>query len=270
MRSGRLDLAEQQYIKDNIKEMHYETIASILDRDPKSVKGWIEKNLGFSASDRKEVEAYNELKDKAYWRDLEEQFSEAELEMFVFHWKKMWSQFKDDVFHTEEIQIVDTIKLEILMNRCLRAQNENIKQVSELEGIVIGMKKDMAATSDPREKEEMWRDVANLDRQTAVLIASREALSRDFKDLQTKKSSMIKDLKGTREQRIKAIEDSKQTFSALIKKIILDSEFRRDIGVEMEKMRLAMDKERERLSAAHTYEDGITDQPYLTPETVEG
>ena len=270
MRSGRLDTTEQQYIRDNIKEMHYETIASILDRDPKSIKLWIEKNLGFTASDRKEVEAYNELKDKAYWKDLEGQFSEDELEMFVFHWKKMWSQFKEDVFHTEEIQIVDTIKLEILMNRCLRAQNDNIKQVSELEATVIELKKSMVDISDAREREELWRDIANLDRQMAVLIASRETLSRDFKDLQTKKSAMIKDLKGTREQRIKAIEDSKQTFSALIKKIILDSDFRHEIGVEMEKMRLAMDKERERLSQAHTYEDKITDQPYLTPETVEG
>jgi hypothetical protein len=30
-----------------------------------------------------------------------------------------------------------------------------------------------------------------------------------------------------------------------------------------------MDKERERLAEAHAYEDGITDQPFLTPETVE-
>ena len=269
MRKGRLDLSEQQYIKDNIKSMHYETIASILDRDPKSVKLWIQQNLGFTASDKKEVEAYNELKDKAYWRELESQFNEDELEMFVFHWKKMWSQFKDDVFHTEEIQIVDTIKLEILMNRCLKAQNDNIRQVSELEQIKIEDSKKIQFL-DLKDKEEAYRDLANIDRQIAVLIASRAELSRDFKDLQTKKSSMIKDLKGTREQRIKAIEDSKQTFSALIKKIILDPEFRQETGIEMEKMRLAMDKERERLSVAHTYEDNITDQPFLTPETVEG
>jgi hypothetical protein len=81
---------------------------------------------------------------------------------------------------------------------------------------------------------------------------------------------MIKDLKGTREQRIKAIEDSKTTFASLIKKIILDGDFRKQAGTDMEKMRLAMDAERGRLAAAHTYEDGITDQPFLTPETVEG
>ena len=41
----------------------------------------------------------------------------------------MWAQFKDDVFHTEEIQIVDTIKLEILMNRILTSQQESLQNI---------------------------------------------------------------------------------------------------------------------------------------------
>lgn len=263
MRKGRLDLAEQAYIKDNIKNMSYENIATVLDREPKSVLLWIKQNIGINASDRKEVEALNELKQKAYWNDLENQFSEDELEMFVFHWKKMWSQFRDDVFHTEEIQIVDTIKLEILMNRSLKSQNDSIKALSHIETTIA---EERALPHDQID----WDIVTNLERQGAVLRASQEALSRDYKDLQTKKSAMLKDLKGTREQRIKAIEDSKTTFASLIKKIIMDSDFRKTAGTDMEKMRLAMDKERERLGAAHTYEDGITDQPFLTPETVEG
>ena len=137
MRKGRLDLSEQKYIKDNIKNMSYENIATVLDRDPKSILEWIKQNIGINANDRKEVEAINELKGKAYWYDLESQFSEDELDMFLFHWKKMWSQFRDDVFHTEEIQIVDTIKLEILMNRSLKSQNDNIKALSNLEQIII-------------------------------------------------------------------------------------------------------------------------------------
>jgi hypothetical protein len=261
MRTGRLDLAEQAYIKEHVKDMAYENIATVLDRDPKSVLTWIKKNIGINTSDRKEVEAINELKEKAYWKDLEDQFSEDELEMFVFHWKKMWSQFRDDVFHTEEIQIVDTIKLEILMNRSLKSQNENIKAISQIEQVI---------NEENRETDPDPDLIINLQRQSAVLRASQEALSRDYKDLQTKKSAMIKDLKGTREQRIKAIEDSKTTFASLIKKIIMDSDFRKNAGIEMEKMRIAVDKERERLKEAHTYEDGITDQPFLVPETVEG
>ena len=80
---------------------------------------------------------------------------------------------------------------------------------------------------------------------------------------------MLKDLKGTREQRIKAIEDSKQTFASLVKQIATDKSFRTKIGVDMEKMRLAMEKEKARLSEFHTYEDGQVDQPFLTPDTVK-
>jgi len=261
MRKGRLDLQEQQYIKENIKTMSYEAIAAVLDREAKSVLAWIKQNVGVNPADRKELEAFNDLKQKGYWADLESQFTEDELEMFVFHWKKMWSQFKEDVFHTEEIQIVDTIKLEILMNRSLKSQNKNIRDLSELEQMII----------EEKSAEEVdWDHVVNMERQCAVLRASQEALSRDYKDLQSKKSAMLKDLKGTREQRIKAIEDSKTTFASLIKKIILDGNFREKLGVEMEKMRLAMDKERERLSEGHRYEDDSTDQPFLTADSVEG
>ena len=48
----------------------------------------------------------------------------------------MWSQFKDDVFHTEEMQIIDTIKLEILMNRILKSQHENQQEIMANERIV--------------------------------------------------------------------------------------------------------------------------------------
>ena len=56
--------------------------------------------------------------------------------MFEFHFKKMWSQFKDDVFHTEEMQIIDTIKLEILMNRILKSQRDNLEEVLVAENLV--------------------------------------------------------------------------------------------------------------------------------------
>jgi hypothetical protein len=37
----------------------------------------------------------------------------------------------------------------------------------------------------------------------------------------------------------------------------------------MEKMRLAMEKEKDRLSSYHTYADNTVDQPFLTPDTVK-
>jgi hypothetical protein len=261
MKKGRFSNEEMQFIEQNCEVLSPEAIAETLQRDPESVRDWIAKRVGFSSSQKKEAAVANELKTKPYYKELSKQFSPEELEMFQFHFKKMWSQFKDDVFHTEEMQIIDTIKLEILMNRILRSQHENQEEIILNERLVQNEKS--------RDKDQRDVDyIINLERQIAVLRASQETLSKDYKDLQARKATMLKDLKGTREQRIKAIEDSKQTFASLVKEIATNENFRTNIGIEMEKMRLATEKEKERLSEYFTYEDGRVDQPFLTPETL--
>ena len=262
MKKGRFSVDEMSFIEAQAEVLSPDQIAEKLDRDPASIRDWIEKNVGFSASQKKEAAVANELKAKPYYRELSNQFSAEELEMFEFHFKKMWSQFKDDVFHTEEMQIIDTIKLEILMNRILKSQMDNQQEVLVNERLVQDEK--------ARDKDQRDMDlIINMERQIAILRASQETLSKDYKDLQARKATMLKDLKGTREQRIKAIEDSKLTFASLVKKIATDPSYRNHIGIEMEKMRLATEKEKERLSEYSNYEDGIVDQPFLTSETVK-
>ena len=263
MKKGRLSTEEMSFIEAKAEVLSPDDIASQLDRDPKSIREWIGEKIGFSAKQKKEAAVANELKSKPYYKELIHQFSSEELEMFEFHFKKMWSQFKDDVFHTEEMQIIDTIKLEVLMNRILRSQRKGQLAISTFEQLVLEEK---AVDKDQRDMDY----VIQLERQVAILRASQETLSKDYKDLQARKATMLKDLKGTREQRIKAIEDSKQTFASLVKQIATDKSFRTKIGVDMEKMRLAMEKEKERLSEYHEYLDGTVDQPLLTPETLLG
>ena len=122
------------------------------------------------------------------------------------------------------------------------------------------------------EKEKFIGDqdreyLINLERQVAIYRAAIEALSKDYKDLQGKKSGMLKDLKATREQRIKRLEDSKQTFTGWIKNVLQNAAFREELSINMEKLRLAVDKESARLAGYHKYDDGVIDQPLLTPET---
>lgn len=257
LKTGRFTISETSYIRANAERKTVDEIAKHLNRDPASVGSWITKNVGLSTSEKREVEVHQELKGRPYYKELNRQFSPEELEMFEFHFKKMWSQFKDDVFHTEEMQIVDTIKLEILMNRILRAQQDTVDKICNLEVELEAAE----SVSD--------RDLAmNLERQIATLRASQETMSRDFKDLQSRKSMLLKDLKGTREQRIKAIEDHRQTFPTLITKVMTDSKYRHDMAIYLEKMRLAVEKERERLSQLISYEDNLPDRPLLNSESI--
>jgi hypothetical protein len=263
MKRGRFSADDIKFIEQNCEALSPEAIAEHIERDVSSVINWIERNIGFSDNQKKEVEASLELRAKPYWRELEQQFDNDELDMFEFHFKKMWAQFKDDVFHTEEMQIIDTIKLEILMNRILKSQQKNVTEIHNTE-LLIQVEKEV-------EPEDRDRDyILSLERQIAVLRAAQETLSRDYKDLQARKATMLKDLKGTREQRIKQIEDSKLTFASLVKQIALDPNFRNKIGIEMEKMRLATEAEKERLSEYTNFEDGVVDQPFLTDTTVKG
>jgi hypothetical protein len=260
---GRLSKADWDYIEANSEKLSPEKIAENLGRTVESVEKYLKKlGKSFNKHEAFAVQAEYDIKSRPYWKELKAQFSEDELELFLYHWKQIIAQFRKDVLATEELQIVDTIKLEVLMNRALREQQESMERVRVLEAEID---LERARDSDQQDKEMIF----NMERQIASLRAAKESLSREFKDLQTKKASMYKDLKATREQRIEKLESNKQTLSSLVNKILRTPEFYEQEGKALEKMRLAMEKEKERLSDYHTYADGTIDQPFLTPETIK-
>lgn len=260
MRKGRISKDEGRTISRLIDSLTVEDIAKELDRSVSSVEDYIKRKLKVGLSSI-EIAAYS-LEDRPYWVELEAQFTYDELELFKYHWSRIISQFKDDVFPTEELQVVDVIKLEILMNRCLKGNKENIEQINIYDQMI---REERSRDKDQQDVDQ----IINLERQVASLRASQESLNRDYRELQAKKASMLREMKGTREQRIKRLEDSKQSFTSWVASLMQDPERMKKYGIEMEKMRLAMEKEKDRLAAFHKYEDGTVDQPFLTPDTVK-
>jgi len=263
VKTGRFSKAEWHYIEENADKMSPEEIAANLEREVDPVIRYL-KRIGKTANKIQAltVQAEYDIKSRPYWRELKLQFSEDELELFLYHWKQIVAQFRKDVLATEELQIVDTIKLEVLMNRALREQQQSMNLVRELQ---VEIDKEKEKPSERQDKEMIF----SIERQIASLRAAKEALSREYKDLQTKKSGMYKDLKATREQRIQKLENTKSTMAGLIEKVLRDPDFFEEQGKYIEKMRMAMENEKERLSDYHQYEDGTVDQPLLTPDTVK-
>jgi hypothetical protein len=260
MRKGRISKEEERFIAKNIDLMTIEDIATSLDRDVESIHSFAKRKLKKNIS-LEEAVAFS-LEDRPYFLELKQQFTDDELELFKYHWSRIIAQFKDDVFPTEELQVIDVIKLELLMNRCLKANKDNIQSISLYE--------DLLKTERSKDKDQQDIDyVINLERQLASLRASQESLNKDYRELQTKKASLLREMKGTREQRIKRLEESKQSFTSWVANLMQNPETMKSYGIEMEKMRLAMTKERERLSSFHQYEDDTIDQPFLTPDTIK-
>jgi len=269
MKKGRISKNEESLIKENI-HFGLEKIATDLDRDPDSVLGFIKKKIAKGEMESpawlnnrvtSEEQARFDLQFRPYWGELKQQFTEHELELFQYHWARIISQFKDDVIPTEELQVVDLIKLELLMNRSLKHNKDNIEQISALDAL-IATERDLAPDHD-------LDHIFNMERQVASLKASQESLNKDYRELQTKKNSMLKEMKATREQRVKRFEDSKTSFSGWMAYLVSNPDVTKSYGLEMEKMRMAMDKEKERLSAFHKFQDEAVDQPFLTPDTVK-
>jgi len=260
MRKGRLSNAETKFITENADTMSVKAISTHLERDPNSIEMFIKRKLRLGLSAEEEV-AYT-LEERPYWSELKQQFTHDELELVKYHWGRIIGQFKDDVFPTEELQVVDVIKLEILMNRSLKQNKTNIDQISAFEKLI---QEERAVDPDQQDRDY----IMNLERQTATLRAAQESLNRDYRDLQTKKNSMLKEMKATREQRIRRLEDSRETFTGWVAHLIQNPGIMKEYGIEMEKMRLAMEKEKDRLSAFHQYDDGTIDQPFLTPDTAK-
>lgn len=269
MKKGRISKHEEKFIGGHI-DLGFKKLATELDRDPESVLAFIKKKVAkgdllapsWLDESNAEEQARFDLTFRPYWSDLKQQFTEDELKLFQYHWARIISQFRDDVIPTEELQVVDLIKLELLMNRSLKHNKENIEQIAAFEALIQVERQQGPAQQD--------NDVIfNLERQVASLKASTESLNKDYRELQTKKNSMLKEMKATREQRVKRLEDSKQSFTNWLAYLVSNPEIARGYGLEMEKMRLAMDKERERLSEFHKYQDETVDQPFLTPDTVK-
>lgn len=264
MKKGRLSKAECRFIRDNHKNMSIARLAKEMDRHEETIAEYVKKKHSVGATDA-ESAAYS-LEDRPYYSELKNQFTTEELELFKYHWGRIVSQFKSDVFPTEEMQIIDAVKLEILMNRALKTNKDNIEAINRLEGEVEQL---LETPLDSRHPDDM-ENIMNLERQIGVLRGSQDSINKDYRDLQDKKGRMLKEMKGTREQRIKRLEDSKDSFPSWLATLIQDPERMREYGLQMEKMRMAMDIERGRLSQLHKYEDGAIDRPFLNDKSVEG
>jgi len=269
MKKGRISKEEENIILKNI-DMPHEKLAEKLDREPHSVLSFIKKKVAkgdlpnpvwLREVDNEEKAGYD-LSFRPYWAELKQQFTDEELKLFKYHWSRIISQFKDDVIPTEELQVVDLIKLELLMNRSLKANKDSIEQIDDLTTLI-------QAEKEHNPDQQNTDLIFNMERQVASLRASQESLNKDYRELQTKKNTMLKDMKATREQRVKRYEDSKTSFAGWMAYLVTNPDVTYSYGIEMEKMRIAMEKEKERLSQFHKYTDEMVDQPFLTPDTVK-
>lgn len=269
-RKGVLSASEKEFILANASRLTADAIGGKLNRRPDLIRRFIKENyVPLSATGTAEsVEATirKELRESQEWLRLKDEFTPEELVLFEEKYTKTMAQFKGDVLATEETQIMQAIKFEILMSRNLMARQRAIQDIGRIEkqlgAFLRGYPDGIAGmTADER------RDLISLEGNLTAARESEMSRTGEYTKLQEQHVRLMKELKGTRDQRIRDVESSKESFLGLLKSLQ-----RREVadrqGREAELVRMAAAREYERLGASHEYEDGTMDRPILSAETL--
>lgn len=273
LKRGRFGKNEIKIMTESAGKVPPEDIAKQINRDVVTVKAWIRENLALDlANDGEAVpliekEIRNQLRTTPEWQELKEQFLDSELKLFEYEYGKFMAQFKNDVLPTEEVQIFLLIKLDILMNRNLKQRQRAVVDIERMDREVDDLYRKYAGKKTYEWNQPAQDRLANLENQLVSAKTAQSNMTGEYLKLSEKHSAIMKELKGTRDQRISKIENSKMSFLGLLKEL-QDEETRKREGDDIELMRAATDKERERLSISHKYVDDTIDQPLLTPNTV--
>lgn len=266
MKQGKPSKQEKDLLFDlYAKGMNSEEIGEKLGRRSFIIKKWIRQfhldTVNKTPEKVKETErVLSDLHKKHFWKEIKKQFTEDEIRYFESHWIALMMQFREDVLPAEEMQLKQLVTIDILINRSMQERKKHMEEIERIQNeINLEYKKD-----------ELNRDInklANLEQQKAYAQNSIGSYTTEFTKLLAEQKTINQNLKATRDQRIKRIEDSKTTFTGLLKALD-DEELRRRMGDEAELMRMAKDKTKEELGQYHTFSDNTLDLPLLTPETI--
>lgn len=256
---GQLSVGEMNFIRQNCFDMSISEMAKALNRNEAPVSKFIEKeNLerrGMSDDEHLLIK----LRDRYYYGQLKKQFSDSEIIFFEHQWIDYFKQFGEDVIHSEEMQILEVIRTEILINRGMVDRQEILTRIERLENLI-------SEEMDKQDPDALF--LGQLETQLGAALGSKSAYIQEHEKLLTKKERSLKDLKGTREQRKRTAEDAKTNFTIWLRQLQEEEELKAN-GFEMEIHRVAAEKAREDLSKYHAYEDGEVDKPLFNSETVE-
>jgi hypothetical protein len=259
---GKLSNEEMAYIEQNCFDLSLQEMADHLNRHIGPVKKYIDKKNLKARDTTDDEHLLSTLRARYYHAELNKQMSDAEIIFFEQNWIDFFKQFNEDVTHTEEMQILEVIRTEVLINRSMEDRQEimeNIERLNEAIDTEMNKPEDMQDT----------QAIAMFQTQLGALIGSKGSYINEHEKLLTKKERYLKDLKGTREQRKRVADDAKTNFSMWMRE--LDNlEAREAEGFDMAVQAIAADKARARLSDFHEYEDGEVDQPLLNSDTVIG
>jgi hypothetical protein len=266
-KKGRLSAKEKDDIRKLSERYTAEEISEKLNRDPETIAAWQKENMpppNIAPAPVAPAAIKKDLKSSMAWKQLVKQFTPDEIAYFEERFVDLMSQFKDDVWATEQTQIFLLIKIEILMDRNMTQRR---RAISDIEGYEEEFEATMSVPVEMRDEAEKARLLV-LETMLTAARAAEANKTGEFVKLEEKHQALLRDLKSTRDQRLSKVENSRDTFLKIIKDMADNPGKYETEGKFMVMQNRVSEKEKVRLGTPHKFGDNLVDQPILTDETV--
>ncbi len=266
---GLMSKQEIEFIKSQMAHMSVDAIAEKLKRTPMTVQSWVEKIINEptppTAAEQEKGSIKAELRGSQKWLRLKQEFSAEELKFFEEEYISIMRQFKGNVLHTEEAQIFDCVKLEILKSRNMVARRQAREEIDEMEMKQIEF---LAGFLDGKlgMSEKDKTEAFDLENRIQVAKSREEAKTHEWDKLQQRVEKIRSALMSNRDQRIKEIEDKSDNLLGVIRQL-QNRDVQERKSRELQLGRMAGVKEHERLGESIQYDDGTWDSPILSVDT---
>lgn len=199
------------------------------------------------------------------WQILKTQFDKKELNFFYRKYNKFVSQFNNEVTASEEIQIINLLRFEILINRIMKLIKQNKHDIVRLNASI----RDFRIKYQGEDLTEAQMEyLIKTEELLAGAKAGQSAKITELTKLHGEHRVLMKDLKATRDQRLEKVEAASKDFMGLIK-AMEERDFREQEGRQLELVKKATSNEAKKLREEIQYPDGEWDAPILDEKFME-
>ncbi len=275
-KTGKLDKEEMGYIAENYLYKTDKDIAAHLDRAESTVKRYrksldlkkesgrpselkrnrpvaVSPNESFTEDERRAF-FKGRLTNSLFYSTLKQQFTDEEIKYYLEEYGSLCVQF-EDIVATEQRQIDEFIKAEILGNRILRniriTEDEFKKITKEIEEFRV-TNPSIATDEQAQERDSQLTMLAR------ILGGQSEAMAINYQKNVDTKNKLLEHLNSRRVDRLDQIKRSGTTFVGMVE-AFQKRELREKEGRHLELVRLAKEKKKNEWRQVSQFPDGQKD-----------
>lgn len=268
-KKGAFSDEEKRMIEQLIKFDTYAAIAKKLNREPSAVRKYCQRKgiTNDITSIEKNIEA--KTRKSPHFDELNNILTDREMDLAHKIYTELMKQFGGDILPSEEIQVIDFCIVSAMLNRSLAREKEINRIMGDQLALRDMLEKQKESIEEEEDQDDWYDKIEQVDMRVQNLSDELKEVKKNQVAFFIQKKDATKNMNASRDQRKDEISKANENWSDFVYFLKKNPDFRKNLGYELESMRLGMKEEYIRLTQIHEYADGELDNPILNSDVVE-